>query len=125
MLAAAEAAAKSRYMTNLLGEDFDTYKKINEFMSAQTSSPEYQSAWYLSILGVAPAYQRSGIGRRLLSRTLSEVDEAEVDCFLETFDDNTAFYERFGFKKRSSHYITHIGAEYVIMFRNRRRGDAT
>lgn len=113
----ATGTEKVEYMRKLLGPDFESYSIINEFMSAQTDRDDFKNAWYLSILGVHPEHQRCGIGRRLLEGTLREADEAGVVCYLETFDDNKGFYEKFGFANESSHLIPHINAEYTIMIR--------
>lgn len=109
--------SKAAFMQELLGDDYDSYVKINDFMSAKTNTPHYAKSWYLSILGVDPACQHRGIGRQLLKETLLEVDVVGVDCFLETFDDNKGFYEKFGFQSVEAHYIPHINAEYTIMVR--------
>jgi ribosomal protein S18 acetylase RimI-like enzyme len=112
-----EKNAKIDFMQNLLGADYDSYVKINEFMSSKTQDKLFENAWYLSILGITPAHQRRGIGTRLLADTLQQADEAGVACFLETFDDNKGFYEKFGFKSAESYIIPHINAEYTIMIR--------
>lgn len=104
-------------MQDLLGPDYESYTKINEFMSAQTTGSPYEGAWYLSILGVLPRRQRSGVGRQLLAETLREADEARADCFLETFDDNKGFYNKLGFESVATHVIPHISAAYTIMAR--------
>jgi GNAT superfamily N-acetyltransferase len=55
--------------------------------------------WYLESMGVDPAVQRQGVGRRLLEPVLELADRARIDCYLETADPrNTAFYARHGFE---------------------------
>ena len=55
--------------------------------------------WYLSVLGVAPAHQRRGIGRSLIEPMLERADADGVPSSLETFKaDNVGYYERFGFE---------------------------
>jgi GNAT superfamily N-acetyltransferase len=54
--------------------------------------------WYLAFVGVDPRWQRHGLGKTLLTRTLSQADAAGIPCYLETpFPDTRAFYRRLGF----------------------------
>ena len=54
--------------------------------------------WYLSLLGVEPTHQRSGVGSRLLSSWLESVDRDRAPSYLETDrEENVAFYGREGF----------------------------
>jgi ribosomal protein S18 acetylase RimI-like enzyme len=55
--------------------------------------------WYLSVLGVTPLRQRSGVGRSLIEPMLERADADGVRSSLETFKpDNVPYYERFGFE---------------------------
>jgi ribosomal protein S18 acetylase RimI-like enzyme len=55
--------------------------------------------WYLSVLGVSPAHQRSGIGRSLIEPILERADRERMPTSLETFKaENVPYYERFGFE---------------------------
>jgi ribosomal protein S18 acetylase RimI-like enzyme len=57
-----------------------------------------ERAWYLEAMGVRPAAQRRGLGRRLLVPILDEADAQGVACRLHTSDQaNVSYYERFGF----------------------------
>jgi ribosomal protein S18 acetylase RimI-like enzyme len=54
--------------------------------------------WYLGVLGVAPAAQRSGLGSALLEAWLAGVDRETGAAYLETDrPENLAFYARAGF----------------------------
>ena len=54
--------------------------------------------WYLDILGVDPAHDRSGIGSALLAHGLKRCDQSGEAVFLDTLSaDNTRFYEKHGF----------------------------
>jgi GNAT superfamily N-acetyltransferase len=54
--------------------------------------------WYLSAIGVRPAYQGQGIGPALMQPILKQADAAGLPCYLETHDEkNVAIYERQGF----------------------------
>jgi len=54
--------------------------------------------WYLATLGVEPALQRRGVGRRLLSEWLARVDRDGTSAYLETDrPGSVAFYRAAGF----------------------------
>ncbi len=77
-----------------------------------------KSAWYLSIIGVAPRAQGQGLGARLLQPTLREADQAGAVCFLETFSArNLHFYQRMGFALLDSYLEPVTAAQYWIMAR--------
>ncbi len=55
--------------------------------------------WYLLILGVIPARQRTGLGSALLQPMLERADREGRDCFLNTMkESNLPFYRRHGFE---------------------------
>lgn len=55
--------------------------------------------WYLLLLAVDPAIQRSGIGARLQADTLTLADRQGLDCYLETQkEENLVYYRRFGYE---------------------------
>ena len=54
---------------------------------------------YLSVLGVDPAAQRTGLGSRLLEPGLERCDREGVPAYLESSKEaNVPFYERHGFR---------------------------
>jgi GNAT superfamily N-acetyltransferase len=114
-----EAKAKAEFLASALGATGgDAYRRINNFMRPRALAAVAESAWYLSIVGVAPSAQGQGIGRRLIEPTLAEADHAGVDCYLETFDRrNPGFYQRLGFSAVGSHSEPVTGATYTIMHR--------
>lgn len=114
----AEARAKDEFLAESLGvPGRDAYRGIVDFMKRRASAI-VESAWYLSIVGVAPAAQGRGVGARLIEPTLVEADDVGVDCYLETFDRrNQRFYQRLGFSAVSSHSEPITGATYAIMLR--------
>lgn len=115
-----EAKAKAGFLAAALGATgAAAYRRIIDFMRPRAAAAVAESAWYLSIVGVTPAAQGQGMGRRLIEPTLADADEAGVDCYLETFDSrNPAFYQRLGFSAVASHSEPVTGATYVIMRRN-------
>jgi GNAT superfamily N-acetyltransferase len=97
----------------------ESYRRIVDFMRPRASAVIDESAWYLSIVGVTPSVQGQGIGRRLIEPTLAEADEAEVTCYLETFDSrNPRLYQRLGFSAVGSHVEPVTGSAYTIMKRS-------
>jgi GNAT superfamily N-acetyltransferase len=115
----AESNAKVAFLTEVMGaRGAENYRRIIEFMRPRAAAVIEESAWYLSIVGVAPAAQGRGIGARLIKPTLAEADEAGVDCYLETFDGrNPRFYERLGFSAVRSHVEPVTASAYTIMKR--------
>lgn len=115
----AESDAKAAFLASVLGaHGAENYHRIIEFMRPRASAVIHESAWYLSIVGVAPAAQGHGIGARLIEYTLAEADEAGVDCYLETFDSrNPRFYQRLRFSAVGSHVEPVTASAYTIMSR--------
>lgn len=116
---AADAQAKHDHLLAVLGpRGMDNYRRIIAFMGPRASGAELAGAWYLSILGIAPAAQGQGLGARLLAPTLASADKAGVACYLETFSArNESFYARLGFTRLASHLEPVTGAPYTIMVR--------
>ncbi len=58
-----------------------------------------QPHWYLFMLGVSPAYQRTGIGSLLLQPIIKQADKEGLPCYLETSTEGgVRFYQRLGFE---------------------------
>jgi ribosomal protein S18 acetylase RimI-like enzyme len=93
----------------------ENYHRIVDFTRPRASAVIDESAWYLSMVGVAPSAQGQGIGRQLIEPTLAEADEADVNCYLETFDSRNRFYQRLGFSAAGSHVEPVTGSAYTIM----------
>lgn len=116
---AAESAAKNAFLAHTLGpQGLANYHRIVAFMAAQSPAVVSAGAWYLSILGIAPAAQGRGLGAKLLAPTLAEADAAGAPCFLETFTPRSvAFYERLGFRCVARHLEPVTQSMYEIMCR--------
>ncbi|WP_427999867.1 GNAT family N-acetyltransferase [Acidovorax sp.] len=117
---AADAQAKVDHLQTVLGpRGMDNYRQIIAFMGQRASGVGLEGAWYLSILGIAPASQGLGLGAQLLAPTLAAADQASVACYLETFSArNEKFYARAGFQALASHLEPATGALYTIMVRH-------
>jgi ribosomal protein S18 acetylase RimI-like enzyme len=48
-----------------------------------------QPHWHCWMMGVAPAWQGTGVGRRLMRYTFEQSDRARLPCYLETFSENS------------------------------------
>jgi GNAT superfamily N-acetyltransferase len=118
-VSAAESEAKAAFPTDVMGVlGAENYHRIIDFMRPRAAAVIDESAWYLSIVGVAPSAQGAGIGARLIEPTLAEADEAGADCYLETFDSrNPRFYQRLGFSAVGFHVEPVTGSVYTIMSR--------
>ena len=110
---------KLDFLANHMGDNSAaTYTDIVRFMSAQSDRLVDASAWYLSIVGILPAWQNRGLGKTLVEATLVEADQAGVDTFLETFVvRNEPFYERLGYRVAGRFFEPTIAAEYALMCR--------
>ncbi|MCP4333890.1 MAG: GNAT family N-acetyltransferase [Gammaproteobacteria bacterium] len=95
-----------------------TYNDIVDFMSAQSDALIDASAWYLSIVGIFPAFQNRGLGNSLIGATLEQADRAGVASFLETFTPrNEPFYQRLGYRVAGRFFEPTIAADYALMVR--------
>ena len=55
--------------------------------------------WHLSVLGVDPKRQRTGVGSALIGPTLERADSERTVCYLETSkEENIPYYARHGFE---------------------------
>jgi GNAT superfamily N-acetyltransferase len=119
----AESGARAAFLTEVLGtRGAENYHRIIDFMRPRASAVIDESAWYLSIVGVAPSAQGQGIGACLIEATLGEADEAGANCYLETFDSrNPRFYQRLGFSAVGAHVEPVTASAYTIMTRNAKR----
>jgi GNAT superfamily N-acetyltransferase len=94
------------------------YERIADFMSRQSDALVDASAWYLSIVGILPAWQNRGLGSALITPLLEQADRAGVPTFLETFTPrNEPFYRRLGYRVAGSFFEPTIGATYSLMLR--------
>lgn len=121
-LDAAVDAEKSRLKkdfikTQMNADALEVYNSIVSFMTEQLDSipPE---AWYLSIAGLAPAYQGQGLGVGLLKQVLDKTDKHGLPTYLETFTPgNIKFYERMGHGIVKKVFEPVTGCDYWIMLR--------
>jgi GNAT superfamily N-acetyltransferase len=73
--------------------------QLNELFEKMASHHPQEPHWYLPLIGVDPAYQRRGLGSRLMEHALAKCDADGVLAYLEaTSLENVPLYERHGFK---------------------------
>jgi GNAT superfamily N-acetyltransferase len=111
--------AKIEFLRRQIGTDSAArYERIADFMSSQSDAIVDTSAWYLSIVGILPAWQNRGLGQSLITPILEQADQAGVPTFLETFTPrNEPFYQRLGYRVAGSFFEPTIGANYSLMSR--------
>jgi len=112
-------SAKLEFLQRQMGTASATrYERIADFMSRQSDALVDASAWYLSIVGILPAWQNRGLGSALITPLLEQADRAGVPTFLETFTPrNEPFYRRLGYRVAGSFFEPTIGATYSLMLR--------
>ncbi|MCG6890326.1 MAG: GNAT family N-acetyltransferase [Gammaproteobacteria bacterium] len=112
-------SAKLEFLRSHMGTASATrYQGIADFMSRQSAALVDASAWYLSIVGVLPAWQNRGLGGALIAPVLEQADRAGVPTFLETFTPrNEPFYQRLGYRVAGTFFEPTIGAHYSLMLR--------
>lgn len=110
---------KREFLSEQLGmSSLEAYNAIVGFMSGQSAPLVAQDAWYLSIVGIAPAFQGRGLGPGLITRVLARTDGLGADTYLETFTPrNIPFYERLGYVIADVIREPTTRAEYAIMVR--------
>lgn len=119
-VAARADVAKRAQLAALLGpRGLANYRAIVDFMALHASRVVPPTAWYLSIVGIAPSRQGQGLGARLLAPALARATAHRCPCYLETFmPRNLPFYERLGFRRLAMHREPETGADYWIMLRD-------
>jgi len=112
--------AKLEFLRQQMGADCAIrYEGIADFMSSHSDAIIDASAWYLSIVGILPAWQNRGLGRSLVTPVLEQADQAGVPTFLETFTPrNEPFYQRLGYRVVGTYSEPTIGAHYSLMLRD-------
>jgi len=89
-------------------------QSANRARHHQHAEPHY----YLRAIGVDPAHQNKGVGRRLIAPMLDRADEAHVGCFLFTATAaNAAWYTSLGFETSSQYKPTRTWPDVWAMWR--------
>jgi GNAT superfamily N-acetyltransferase len=93
------SASQEKQIDSVLHESLGTQAAavlhaFEAFAEARPTEPHY----YLTLLGTDPAYSGRGIGQRLLSANLRQVDADGAAAYLEAADELVPLYERYGFR---------------------------
>ena len=73
-------------------------RNLAKFGSSVEAAFPDEPAWYLVVLGVAPAAQRKGVGTALMRPMLDRADQEDAACYLETANPrNVGYYQAMGF----------------------------
>lgn len=76
-------------------------RRVLQFQASAARLHPEQPYSYLAAVGVDPAAQGAGVGRRLLESGLAQADAAGDDCYLETHTPAlVAWYQKLGFEVR-------------------------
>jgi ribosomal protein S18 acetylase RimI-like enzyme len=118
-LAQQRANQKQAFLKAQLGEaSLFEYLQIIEVMAEQTKTVVPPDSWYLSIVGIAPAFQGLGLGSTLIRPILDQVNALGCHTYLETFTPrNMAFYRRLGFQKAGVFDEPRTNASFWVMIR--------
>ncbi len=74
--------------------------------------------WYLMLLGVAPEFQGQGIAKQLLKPILTQADQTERACYLETGTQAAVnFYEKLGFQIQRQERLGETDLPFWTMIR--------
>ena len=112
------AAKKAFMLAHMNRASLEAYVAIGGWMLAQAEALVSPDAWYLSILGVVPAYQNRGLGALLVQPVLAQTDATGVPTYLETFTPrNEAFYQRLGYRVAGRFHEPTTAADYALMIR--------
>ena len=91
---------------------------LSTFHEINRERPKEPPHWYLSLLGVDPPAQRTGVARGLLTPRLARCDEARVPSALTSGEANVAYYEAFGYTATRKIEVSGNGPTHWVMWRN-------
>lgn len=115
---------KKDFLKTYMGQaSLEKYRAIVEFMAEKAAPLTGDGFWYLSIVGILPAYQGQGLGNGLIRPILDKTDSLDAPTYLETFTPrNMKFYERLGFRSAGLVHEPTTDADYRLMIREPRAG---
>jgi ribosomal protein S18 acetylase RimI-like enzyme len=79
--------------------------------------------WYLWVIGVDPARQRTGVAGQIMQPVFARADRDKYRCYLETHkESNVSVYERYGFRVMSQTPVPGHPLKVWAMIRSPRSG---
>lgn len=111
---------KKDFIKDHMGQDcLDTYNRIVDFMAEASRDVVSDRFWYLSILGIDPECQGSGLGRALMEPVLEKADACHAPMYIESFTPkNFGFYKGLGFVEAKAVEEPLTESWYAIMVRS-------
>jgi ribosomal protein S18 acetylase RimI-like enzyme len=83
-------------------------------MNKREARDPHEPHWHIGPIGVRPELQGNGVGKALLKKFLTTVDEQGSPAFLETdVDRNVVLYESFGFSVTSREDIVGVNTRFM------------
>jgi ribosomal protein S18 acetylase RimI-like enzyme len=102
-----------------LGSDADLFLEICDLF--ETTHPQAEPHYYLSLLGTHDDHRGRGLGVALLRDGLEQIDRANMPAYLESTNPiNLGRYEQLGFAKIGAFELPHDGPRVDMMWREPR-----
>ncbi len=114
-----KSSDKVSFILENMGENsLKIYQQIVDFMSSKSEPVIDNNAWYLSIVGILPAFQNKGYGPGLITNILAKTDQLKRSTYLETFTPrNMSFYQRLGYQVVDCFIEPTANSKYWLMLR--------
>jgi GNAT superfamily N-acetyltransferase len=77
--------------------------------------------WYLELIATRKAYQRRGLGARLVRWGMDRADEEGWDCYLDSTPEGKRLYEKLGFKTLYTTDFPDVEYRQEFMLREKRK----
>jgi hypothetical protein len=92
--------------------------EFDQYMDSKRKELAPAKHCYLNMLAVDPQYQGKGYASLLLNEMLSQIDNENLPCYLETNGNmNVSIYQRFGYKVIGEYTLDGVSYKMVAMLR--------
>ena len=100
---------------------FSRLMRVMDFAEKEHKAAAPFDHYYIMTVGVLPARQGMGVGKKLMAKALEIADASNMPCYLETANkNNVPIYQRFGFEVVSDKEIPKGGLHTWGMLRQKR-----
>ena len=100
---------------------FSRLLRVMDFAEKEHKAAASFDHFYIMTVGVLPARQGMGVGKKLMTKALEIADASNMPCYLETANkNNVPIYQRFGFEVVSDKVIPEGGLHNWGMLRQKR-----